>query len=108
MTAPHSDKHHPVDATMQCPYCRSTEQQIKDGRNRSGSQRYKCKVCGGTYTPNPRRNGYHHGLRRKAELLHRAGMSFREVARELGINHQTVANWVTRHIERGRNNKDNS
>jgi transposase-like protein len=81
-----------------CPNCRATGHQIKDGHNRSGSQRYKCKVCGCTYTPQPNCAGYPDDIRRKAVMLYQSGMSFRAIGRTLGINHQTVANWVNGHF----------
>lgn len=83
-----------------CPNCLATEHQIKDGRNRSGSQRYKCKVCGCTYTPQPNSIGYPDSVRERALALYRAGVSFRAIGRILGINHQTVANWVNGHFAR--------
>jgi len=33
-------------------------------------------------------------LQKRAEQLHREGTSLREIARELGVSHQTVANWL--------------
>ena len=91
---------------VRCPYCGATEYQIKDGYNRSGSQRYKCKVCDCTYTPEPKYVGYPDSVRRKAVALYRAGMSFRAIGRSLGVNHQTVANWVNGHFRRSLDNGD--
>ncbi|HEX9712133.1 MAG TPA: helix-turn-helix domain-containing protein [Actinomycetota bacterium] len=33
-------------------------------------------------------------LQKRAEQLHREGASLRDIARELGVSHQTVANWL--------------
>lgn len=38
---------------MRCIHCHSEQRQIKNGRNKSGSQRYKCRSCSRTYTPLP-------------------------------------------------------
>lgn len=34
-----------------CPACHSIKNQIKDGHNPGGFQRYLCRVCGRNYTP---------------------------------------------------------
>jgi transposase-like protein len=79
---------------MTCPYCHNHEEQIKAGRNGSGSQRYKCKVCNRHYTPEPREKGYPQEIRQQAVRLYVDGMNLRRIARHLGVNHQSVANWV--------------
>ena len=81
-----------------CPHCQRDEQQIKVGRNPSGSQRYKCKVCGRKYTPEPSEAGYPQAVRNQAVRLHSDGLNFRRIARTLQVNHQSVINWVNAHI----------
>jgi transposase-like protein len=83
----------------QCPHCQRTEQQVKIGRNPSGSQRYLCKVCRRKYTPQPNDIGYRDEVRRKALALYVDGLNFRRIARILEISHQTVANWVKAHAD---------
>jgi transposase-like protein len=80
-----------------CPYCQRTEQQVKNGRNGSGSQRYRCNVCNRRYTPEPSENGYPQALRDQAVRLYVDGMNFRRIARTLRVNHQSVINWVSAH-----------
>ena len=36
---------------IRCEKCDQEEGQIKNGRRKAGSQRYRCKHCGKTYTP---------------------------------------------------------
>ena len=79
---------------MSCPYCKQTAHQIKAGRNRSGSQRFKCKVCQRHYTLQPNAQGYPVEVRRQAVRLYVDGLNLRRIARQLGVNHQSVANWV--------------
>ena len=79
---------------MSCPYCKQTAHQIKAGRNPSGSQRYKCKACQRHYTLQPNTQGYPVEVRRQAVRLYVDGMNLRRIARQLGVNHQSVANWV--------------
>jgi transposase-like protein len=82
----------------QCPKCKEKSKQIKVGKNHSGSQRYWCKICGEKYTPLPNLNGYPEELRKKAILMCLDGQTFRSIARKLGINHQTVVNWVNQYV----------
>lgn len=80
-----------------CPYCQRTENQVKVGRNSSGSQRYLCKVCQRKYTPDPKPQGYDESLRRQALQMYVDGMNFRRIGRTLGVTHRTVINWVNAH-----------
>ena len=83
-----------------CPYCHDTEQQVKAGRNESGSQRYLCKVCERRYTPEPKPRGYPQSLREQALKMYVDGGNFRRIARTLGVCHRTVINWVNAHAAR--------
>ena len=78
----------------QCPHCSSSEQQTKSGHTRTGSQRYKCKECRRIYTPDPKPLGYPDETRREAVRLYLEGTNFRRIGRVLGVNHQSVVNWV--------------
>lgn len=77
-----------------CPYCQSTEGQVKNGLNASGTQRWLCRSCRRTYTPEPKPNGYAEATRLEAVKLYVDGMNLRRIARTLKVNHQSVANWV--------------
>lgn len=76
-----------------CPHCGATEGQVKAGKNK-GNQRYKCMPCQRRYTPVPRPRGYSDELRQQALQLHAQGVGIREVSRQLGVNPQSVSNWV--------------
>lgn len=80
-----------------CPYCQANDQQVKNGRNPSGSQRYKCKNCRRIYTPEPTPAGYDQATRDQAVRLYLEGINLRRIGRILGVNHQSVANWVEQH-----------
>ena len=82
---------------IKCPYCEKSEQQVKDGLNRSGSQRYRCKNCQRHYTPQRTEQGYALSVRQQAVQLYLDGMNFRRIARHLKVNHQTVINWINAH-----------
>jgi transposase len=81
----------------QCPYCQRTDEQVKAGRNASGSQRYRCQVCRRKYTPAPNPRGYEESVRRQALQLYVDGLGFRRIGRILGVAHRTVINWVNAH-----------
>jgi transposase-like protein len=82
-----------------CPYCQSPERQVKNGLNPSGSQRYRCQSCQRTYTPEPALNGYDEQTRLRAIQLYADGVNLRRIGRVLGVNYQSVANWVRAHVE---------
>ena len=82
-----------------CPNCHDQTGQVKNGRNPSGSQRYKCKECGRIYTPEPTRVGYEQAIRAEAVRLYLEGMNLRRIGRILRVNHQSVANWVNAHAD---------
>src|SRR5690348_1918047 len=83
---------------MKCPYCGQETRQVKAGRNyKSGTQRYQCRHCLRHYTPEPKGAGYSGETRLQALKLYVDGMNLRRIARHLGVNHQSVANWVNAH-----------
>ncbi len=84
------NSHHP----RLCPHCSTSEQQIKAGHNRNGTQRFLCQACGRSYTPSPALNGYSDEVRKQALNLYQNGSSLRSIGRHFAINHQTVANWI--------------
>lgn len=71
---------------MKCPFCAQTEGQVKVGRNPSGSQRYLCRGCGHTYTPEPSPHGYAEAIRQQALRLYVDGMNLRRIGRTLGVS----------------------
>jgi transposase-like protein len=83
----------------ECPYCHATKRQIKAGKNDSGSQRYWCRLCNRRYTPEPFEHGYPEQMRQQAVKMYADGISFRRIARHLGIDHVSVMNWVKAHTE---------
>ena len=77
-----------------CPYCRSAERQVKSGFNRTGTQRIQCQPCRRQYTPQPRPLGWDGETRAAAIRLYLEGNGVRRIGRLLGVNHQSVANWI--------------
>lgn len=83
-----------------CPKCRTGKKQSKFGKNRCGSQRMQCAICGTTYTPEPKQQGYCEEVREKAVRLYVEGNNFRRIGRLLSVNHQSVVNWVNSYHEK--------
>ncbi len=83
-----------------CRDCPNQTEQIKTGRNRSGTQRFMCRGCGKTSTPEPRGRGYSKEVREKAVRMYVEGNNFRRIGRLLNVNHQSVVNWVNAYHER--------
>lgn len=79
---------------MRCPNCRSTKRQVKNGLNKSGSQKYLCQECSRIYTPEPKPNGYPDEIRLLAIRMYVEGNSYNAIARILKVNPQSVVNWV--------------
>jgi transposase-like protein len=77
-----------------CPHCEATEDQTTYGRTARGSRRYKCRACARVYTPEPLPLGYADDVKREAVRLYLEGTDFRRIGRILGVNHQSVINWV--------------
>ena len=77
-----------------CPSCGSRHRQVRNGKAVDGRQRYLCRGCGYRYTQDPRSNAYPSALREQAVRLYLEQNGFRRIARLLGVNHQTVVNWI--------------
>jgi len=84
---------------MKCPQCEQKERQYKNGKTQAGSQRYRCDHCGSSYTPEKKAQGYGKALHQKAIQMYIDGAGLRRTARQLGVHHQTVANWAKQQAE---------
>jgi len=54
--------------------------------------------CGKKYTPDPKERGYSDQLRQRAVEMYVDGNNLRRIGRQLGVSHQSVANWVAAHV----------
>lgn len=80
---------------MKCLKCKSSQRQVKNGLNKSGSQKYLCRECGTVYTPERKENGYPAETRLLAIRMYVEGSSYGSIGRVLKVNPQSVANWVS-------------
>ena len=79
---------------INCPKCKKTYGQQKDGFTSAGSQRYRCYYCNARYTPNPKKIGYNKDIRMMAVRMYKTGMSYRKIGNHFQVDHVTVMNWV--------------
>jgi AcrR family transcriptional regulator/transposase-like protein len=77
---------------MMCPECQS-DRVVKNG-HLQGKQRYICRGCGRQFVDDYTVRGYPLDTKQRCLDLHQQGMSFREIERSTGVNHNTVINWV--------------
>ncbi|MDR0936405.1 MAG: hypothetical protein LBM98_07000, partial [Oscillospiraceae bacterium] len=64
--------------------CGGTEKQHKQGFNQSGTQRYKCQLCGKKYTLEPKRHAYSDEIKAQALKTYFSGVSGRGVGNLFG------------------------
>ena len=83
-----------IEKGKRCPECGSIENQIKKGKNRSGTQRCMCKECGAAYTIDPKKREYPEETRKLAIKMYYSGVSGRGVGKVLGMNKSNVYNWI--------------
>ena len=84
---------------IKCPHCERSEQQVKVGKTRGGSQRYLCKVCGRKYTPHGKTVGYSAVIHEAAVKDYIDGDNYRRTGRHFGVSHRSVMNWVKARAE---------
>ena len=77
-----------------CPKCGSNENQKNDGKNRSGTQRCKCKDCNITYTLDPKTKAYSEEERNRAIKTYFSGVSGRGVGKLMAMSKANVYNWL--------------
>ncbi len=87
----------------ECLDCRNQKEQIKSGRNRSETQRFMCRGCRKTSTPEPKGRGYAVEVRDKAFRMYVEVNNFWGIGRLLGVNYQSVVNWVNAYHEKIKN-----
>lgn len=84
---------------MKCERCQNEDKQIKAGKTAARSQKYKCKVCGKVYTPNPKERNYSEEIIQQAIKLYAEGNSGRQVGRILGIGKNMCIYWIKKYAK---------
>ena len=83
-----------VDENKRCPKCGMTENQVKAGFNRSGTQRCRCRSCGTNYTLNPKKTAYSEEIKQAAIKTYYSGVSGRGVGHLFHMSKSNVYNWI--------------
>lgn len=83
-----------IEENKKCPKCGRTDGQVKNGRNRSGTQKVMCQHCRKTYTLEPKRHEYSEEIKKQALKIYYAGASGRTVGKILGMSKANVYNWI--------------
>ena len=83
-----------IEEAKKCPICGRTEGQLRNGHNRSGTQKVMCKHCKRSYTLEPKRREYGEEIQKQALKIYYAGASGRAVGNILGMSKANVYNWI--------------
>ena len=85
---------------MKCERCKIEKEQIKAGKTKSGSQKYKCKVCEKVYMPNLKERNYSEEVKKQAIKQNTEGNSGRAVGRILGISKNICLYWIKKYAKK--------
>ena len=86
---------------IKCPRCELNESQWKIGVTRAGSQRYKCGVCGKSYTPVHKKWVYTEDERKQAMRLLTDGNNGRAVGRAMNMSKANAYRWAAEAAKKG-------
>ena len=84
---------------MKCKACNDETNQIKAGKTKAGTQKYKCKICGKYYTHESKKRGHSEEIKRQAIKLYLEGNSGRAVGRILGIGKNMCLYWIRKYAK---------
>ena len=84
---------------MKCKKCNDEKNQIKAGKTKAGTQKYKCKICGKYYVLESKNRSYSEEFKKKAIKLYMEGNSSRAVSRILGIGKNMCLYWIRKYAK---------
>ncbi len=79
---------------MKCKACNDGTNQIKAGKTKARTQKYKCKICRKYYTQESKKRGHSEEIKRQAIKLYLEGNSGLAVGRILGIGKNMCLYWI--------------
>ena len=79
---------------MRCKKCKKEDNQVKAGKTRAGSQKYKCNHCGKVYTPKPKGRKYSERVKKQAIKLYMEGNIDIAVGRIMGLSKNICLCWI--------------
>ena len=92
---------------IKCPAC-GEEKHVKAGFTISGTQKYKCKSCGKTHNPTPRKSGYSEEEKTQAIRYYYEGNSGRSTGRFFKMSKANAARWIKERAEKESHEPDES
>ena len=84
---------------MKCKAYNDETNQIKAGKTKAGTQKYKCKKCGKYYTLDSKKRGHSEETKNQAIKLYLEGNSGRAVGRILGIGKNMCLYWIRKYAK---------
>ncbi len=84
---------------MKCKACNDETNQIKAGKTKGGSQKYKCKICGKYYTAESKKRCHSEETKNQAIKLYWEGNSGRADGRILGIGKNMCLYWIRKYAK---------
>ena len=96
-----------MSVLLTCFHCGADKYQVKNGSSPTGVARYKCGVCKRTYATEHKNRGYDAAIRLEAVKMYVDGTNFRRTARFLGVNPQSVVNWVNAYHQKAARTVEN-
>ena len=84
---------------MKCKACNDETNQIKAGKTKAETQRYKYKICGKYYTQESKKRGHSEEIKRQAIKLYLDGKSGRAVGRIVGIGKNICLYWIRKYAK---------
>ena len=78
---------------LSCKGC-GGDKLVRNGRSKSGVQRFKCKECGGTYVEGDGR--LKHGLEKRLKVINMylEGVGIRAIERLEGVSNPLIIYWI--------------
>jgi len=92
---------------IKCPKCEGLTH-VKAGFTISGTQKYKCKNCGKSHNPTPRKNGYSEEEKTAALKYYYEGNSGRSTGRFFKMSKANATRWIKEKAEKEKNQPDES
>lgn len=77
---------------MNCPECGATK--VSKNGHHHGKQNYICCCCGRQFVESYSPRGYSDDVKQRCLKMYLNGTGFRGIERVMGVNHNTIINWV--------------
>ncbi len=90
---------------ISCPSCQGNNL-VKNGHSRNGTQRWRCNGCGISFQRDYTYTAHRPGIKEQIDQQTLNSSGVRDIARNLGINPNTVCNHLKKNARRGESLSD--